>query len=329
MTSKKAKNCPDFRCETCEDGRISSVSRLNQNNFLSFFFCHTFMQRSLIFALVFLLISNAAYSKNISTGSININTATAYQLTLLPGIGKATAKKIIISREKNPILNKIDLLTRRLIRSNYWENLEPLISYTGNHQYDDPNKKRKASSSNKSNQKKKYHSSNWGKNFAINKAIQIDNAEKIVLLTDGSFFVHLSNALNQAKKEIWLSTFVFKTTQNKHNKAVQIVEILKRKAKQGIDVKLVLEQSEYHHDLSEGNHRLANHLRQHKIKVFFDSMDNTMHSKIVVIDGKQVFLGSHNMTDSALRRNHEASLMIISSQLSKELIHYFESIAKE
>jgi hypothetical protein len=54
MTSKKAKNCPDFRCETCEDGRIGYVSRLNQNNFLSFFFCHTFMQRSLINFLTYL-----------------------------------------------------------------------------------------------------------------------------------------------------------------------------------------------------------------------------------------------------------------------------------
>jgi hypothetical protein len=38
MTSKKVKNRPDFRCETCEDGRISCVPRLNQNDFLSFFF---------------------------------------------------------------------------------------------------------------------------------------------------------------------------------------------------------------------------------------------------------------------------------------------------
>jgi penicillin-binding protein-related factor A (putative recombinase) len=47
MTSKKAKNRSDFRCEICEDGRISFISRLNQNDFLSFFFCHTFMQKSL------------------------------------------------------------------------------------------------------------------------------------------------------------------------------------------------------------------------------------------------------------------------------------------
>jgi hypothetical protein len=46
MTSKKVKKRPDFRCEICEDGRISFISRLNQNDFLSFFFCHTFMQKS-------------------------------------------------------------------------------------------------------------------------------------------------------------------------------------------------------------------------------------------------------------------------------------------
>jgi penicillin-binding protein-related factor A (putative recombinase) len=46
MTSKKVKNRSAFRCEICEDGRISFISRLNQNDFLSFFFCHTFMQMS-------------------------------------------------------------------------------------------------------------------------------------------------------------------------------------------------------------------------------------------------------------------------------------------
>jgi phosphatidylserine/phosphatidylglycerophosphate/cardiolipin synthase-like enzyme len=59
------------------------------------------------------------------------------------------------------------------------------------------------------------------------------------------------------------------------------------------------------------------------------SQSLTSRYKVAIIDRESVFLGSHNMTDSALRRNHEASLMIISSQLSKELIHYFESIAKE
>jgi hypothetical protein len=53
MTSKKAKNRSDFRCEICKDGRISFISRLNQNDFLSFFFCHTFMQRSLKMKILF------------------------------------------------------------------------------------------------------------------------------------------------------------------------------------------------------------------------------------------------------------------------------------
>jgi hypothetical protein len=48
MTSKKVKKRPDLCCEICEDGRICYISRLNQNDFLSFFFYHTFMQRSQI-----------------------------------------------------------------------------------------------------------------------------------------------------------------------------------------------------------------------------------------------------------------------------------------
>jgi hypothetical protein len=55
MTSKKAKNRSDFRCEICEDGRIGFISRLNQNDFLSFFFCHTFVQRAQIETLARLI----------------------------------------------------------------------------------------------------------------------------------------------------------------------------------------------------------------------------------------------------------------------------------
>jgi hypothetical protein len=49
MTSKKAKNRPDYRCEICEDGRISFISRLNQNDFLSFFFYLQAVQTLLLY----------------------------------------------------------------------------------------------------------------------------------------------------------------------------------------------------------------------------------------------------------------------------------------
>ncbi len=52
MISKKVKNRPDYRCEICEDRRISFISRLNQNDFLSFFLPYFYAKVSYFLVLI-------------------------------------------------------------------------------------------------------------------------------------------------------------------------------------------------------------------------------------------------------------------------------------
>jgi competence protein ComEA len=72
------------------------------------------MFRKLVIAAILVAISATAtaatkQSKQL-TGVVNINTATAAELTLLPGIGKSKADAIIAFRQTNPFKSAADLV---------------------------------------------------------------------------------------------------------------------------------------------------------------------------------------------------------------------------
>lgn len=54
----------------------------------------------------------------------------------------------------------------------------------------------------------------------------------------------------------------------------------------------------------------------------FDSLRKTTHTKVVVIDGRYVYLGSHNLTHSALTRNNELSVLLDSPETAREITGY-------
>lgn len=65
------------------------------------------------------------------TGQVNLNTATAAQLDLLPGIGQKAAKKIIEHRAKSPFKSVDDLRKVKGFGPKKLEKLKPYLTVTG------------------------------------------------------------------------------------------------------------------------------------------------------------------------------------------------------
>jgi phosphatidylserine/phosphatidylglycerophosphate/cardiolipin synthase-like enzyme len=51
--------------------------------------------------------------------------------------------------------------------------------------------------------------------------------------------------------------------------------------------------------------------------------------KVVVVDGRFTLLGSHNFTQSALRYNHELSVLVDSPCLAGRVLLYLRRILRE
>jgi competence protein ComEA len=66
-----------------------------------------------------------------SAPPINLNTATVAQLESLPGIGKATAERILEYRQKNGSFKKVeDLMNVRGVGEKSFLTLKPLVTVT-------------------------------------------------------------------------------------------------------------------------------------------------------------------------------------------------------
>jgi phosphatidylserine/phosphatidylglycerophosphate/cardiolipin synthase-like enzyme len=69
-------------------------------------------------------------------------------------------------------------------------------------------------------------------------------------------------------------------------------------------------------------------MEQAGIKVVFDSPRTTNHTKVAVIDRRYVIMGSHNLTNSALKYNHEISVLIESPDMAEDTLRYIDMLFK-
>lgn len=246
-------------------------------------------------------------------GTLNPNTATNAELQKLPFVGKAKAKAILDCRtHKGHFSSLADIQSCPDIGQSTIEAIQPYLAISG------------ATTNNET-----YPSADAGTeaNYRFTPRIVTQPGE-IKLLPDSVYYDTLLNFIRYAQDRIDIALFLFKTTSSPKNKPSLIVKALGEAKKRGVAVSVLLERSNYDESLNQENERTAKLLRKRGIKVRFDGLQHTTHSKIVLIDNRFCFVGSHNFSHSALSFNNELSLLVDNTALAQELQRYLTAIDK-
>ena len=151
---------------------------------------------------------------------------------------------------------------------------------------------------------------------------------RTLLLPNREYGEALLQGIRDARKSVICSFYLFKTSGADGNRPRRIAEELIRAKRRGVEVTVILERDSGRKGdaLGEENRQTASFLSRGGVKVFFDSPSVVTHVKAAVIDGRHVYLGSHNLTQSALRRNNELSVLIDSPEMAAEVTAYLEGL---
>ncbi|MFP3852661.1 MAG: phospholipase D-like domain-containing protein [Anaerolineales bacterium] len=120
-------------------------------------------------------------------------------------------------------------------------------------------------------------------------------------------------SLDRAERSIDVLAFVFTSDP--------IAEALLAAERRGVRVRGVFEAKRVG-DLGSD----VNRLREAGLSMRLDTNPNTMHHKVILIDGRLVITGSYNFTRSAEERNDENLLLIDSEELFGLYQHEFERL---
>ncbi len=147
------------------------------------------------------------------------------------------------------------------------------------------------------------------------------------LLKNREYGDTLLRGVREARSSILVSCYLFKITDFPGNIPRRIAGELVEARRRGVAVTVILEQSPEADDpLNRANRTTAILLSRNGVNVRFDSLHKTTHVKAVVIDGRYVYLGSHNLTHSALTRNNELSVLLDSPETAREVMSYLGEI---
>ena len=157
-------------------------------------------------------------------------------------------------------------------------------------------------------------------------------SEEIKPICDREYFPAVHSLLKKAKSSIYLIMHQIRYYDNHPESPSNLFcKDLIAAAKRGVDVKVIIEQSdlEMFSDSSKKNRDVGYRLARGGVTVYFDPSETTTHCKLLIVDKKYTVIGSTNWSYYALDKNYESSILIESEKTANYFIEYFEKLRKK
>ena len=134
----------------------------------------------------------------------------------------------------------------------------------------------------------------------------------VTLVPDAAYFPALLETIRTASSSLDIIMYYCAFSDKRRNEVWDILEALGERAKAGVRVRVIFDQSvKFSRHITWANLRAAGYLRQQGVtEVYFDDPDKFSHAKVVVKDGREVLLGSTNWYVSDFNRNHQLNVLI-------------------
>lgn len=131
----------------------------------------------------------------------------------------------------------------------------------------------------------------------------------LFLTTD--FFTVLMFYVRRAMVNIYISAYVIKGNQRRSSDPlIRLISLLELKKKQGVDIKILIDNPPRNRPNFAPNRVFFRYLYDRQFQLCINNGFSTAHAKTISIDGKYLFIGSHNLTQRSFYNPLEASVLL-------------------
>ena len=143
-------------------------------------------------------------------------------------------------------------------------------------------------------------------------------ASDVQIITNRDYFPAVYKLFNDAEESIYIFMFTARIYPDYPDDVNwKLLDAIIEAKERGVDVKVILDASSWNRDNTMKNKQMADALKERGIEVFYDPLDVTSHSKLLIVDHRFTVIGSTNWSYYALEKNNEASVIIDSKPVAE------------